>query len=269
MKKLVIIIPARYGSSRFEGKPLAKISGKSMLQRVHEIAQKTVEKIGQGEIFVATEDERIKEHAESIGANCVMTPDSCKTGSDRALAACENIGYIPDIVLNLQGDAPLTPVTFVEAVAKSLLDCDESDVVTPVVKLSWDALDKLRESKKTTPFSGTTAILNSDGFALWFSKNIIPAIRKEDSLRQESNSSPVFKHVGLYGYKYDALKRFVTLPEGVYEKLEGLEQLRMIEVGMKIKTVKVDFGDIPQIGVDTPEDAKRAEEVINKFGEIV
>lgn len=237
-----------------------------MLQRVHEIAQKAVENIGQGEVFVATEDDRIKQHAESIGAKSVMTPDSCKTGSDRALSACENIGYEPDIVINLQGDAPLTPVSFVEAIAKQLLDDDSADVVTPVVQLTWDALDNLRESKITTPFSGTTAIVNKDGNALWFSKNIIPAIRKEPELRAQSDISPILKHVGLYGYKYDALKRFVSLPEGIYEKLEGLEQLRMIESGMNIKAVRVEYGSMPQIGVDTPEDVKRVEEILKRLG---
>ncbi|PIR38428.1 MAG: 3-deoxy-manno-octulosonate cytidylyltransferase [Alphaproteobacteria bacterium CG11_big_fil_rev_8_21_14_0_20_39_49] len=266
MKKLAIIIPARYGSSRFEGKPLAHIAGKSMLQRVHEIAKSAIEKIGQGEVFVATEDDRIKLHAESIGAKSVMTPDSCKTGSDRVLSACENIGYEPDMVINLQGDAPLTPVSFVEAIAKQLLDDDSADVVTPVVQLSWEALDVLRESKKTTPFSGTTAIVDKDDNALWFSKNIIPAIRNEQHLRLQGEISPVLKHVGMYGYKYDALKKFVSLPEGIYEKLEGLEQLRIIESAMKIKAVRVEYGSISPIGVDTPEDAKRVEEILKQLG---
>lgn len=269
MKKLVIIIPARFGSSRFSGKPLVKIAGKSMLQRVYEIALSAVAKISHSEIIVATEDKRIKDHADFIGAKCVMTPDSCKTGSDRALVACQNIGYIPDIVLNLQGDAPLTPPAFVEAIAKALLNSDDADVVTPVVQLSWTALDKLREAKKTTPFSGTTAIVDNNENALWFSKNIIPAIRNEEKLRLNSNYSPILKHVGLYGYKYKALEKFVNLPEGEYEKLEGLEQLRMIEFGMRIKAVKVDYGNIPQIGVDTPQDAERVEEIIKEFGEIL
>jgi 3-deoxy-manno-octulosonate cytidylyltransferase (CMP-KDO synthetase) len=262
MKKLVIIIPARYGSSRFEGKPLAKIAGKSMLQRVHDIAKKAIVNVGQGEVYVATEDERIKGHAKDIGAKCVMTPESCKTGSDRALAACENIGYQPDVILNLQGDAPLTPVSFVEKMARELLENDGADVVTPVVKLSWEALDNLRESKKTTPFSGTTAIVNKDGNALWFSKNIIPGIRKEDEMRLSDELSPVLKHVGLYGFKYPSLKKFVSLQEGVYERLEGLEQLRMIESGMTIKAIQVEYGNMQQIGVDTPEDARRVEEIL-------
>lgn len=269
MKKLVIVIPARFGSSRFAGKPLVQIAGKSMLQRVYEIAKKSVINIQNAEIIIATEDERIKQHADFIGGKCVITSDSCKTGSDRALVACEALGYIPNIVLNLQGDAPLTPPAFVEAIAKALLSSDDADVVTPVVQLAWSALDKLRESKKTTPFSGTTAIVDNNNNALWFSKNIIPAIRNEEKIRLQSDFSPVLKHVGLYGYKYAALKKFVSLPEGEYEKLEGLEQLRMIESGMRIKAVKVDYGNIPQIGVDTPEDAKRAEEIIQEFGEIV
>jgi 3-deoxy-manno-octulosonate cytidylyltransferase (CMP-KDO synthetase) len=266
MKKLAIIIPARYGSSRFEGKPLTLIAGKSMLQWVFEIAQKATVNIENTEIVIATEDERIKTHALEIGAKVFMTPRDCKTGSDRVLAACDQFDVTPDIVLNLQGDAPLTPPSFVQAIAQELIGNDSSDVVTPVVQLTWAALDKLKENKKTTPFSGTTAIVGNDDTALWFSKQIIPAIRKEDELRNLSNFSPVLKHVGLYGFRYDALKKFVALPEGKYEQLEALEQLRMLESGMSIKVVKVNYGDIPQIGVDTREDAKRAEDVIVKYG---
>jgi len=266
MKKICIVIPARYGSTRFSGKPLAMIAGKTMLRRVYEVAKKATDNIDNVDIIVATEDERIIEHAKSFGANAVMTADDCKTGSDRALAACENLNDKPDIVLNLQGDAPLTPPDFVRAIAQALINDDSCDVATPVVQLSWEALDSLRENKLTTPFSGTTAIVSTSGQALWFSKNIIPAMRKEDELRVKSDMSPVLKHVGLYGYKYDALKRFVSLNEGVYESIEGLEQLRMIESGMKIKAVKVDYNGVPQIGVDTAEDAKRAEEIILKYG---
>ena len=268
MKKLTIIIPARYGSSRFEGKPLAMIAGMSMLQRVVNIATKATKHINGADIVVATEDERIRQHALDIGSKVVLTSDQCRTGSDRALDACGQLDYSPDYVINLQGDAPLTSPAFVEAIANELLRNAGEDVVTPVVQLSWQALDDLRESKKTTPFSGTTAIV-SNGNALWFSKNIIPAIRKEEKLRCVEKLSPILKHVGLYGFKYAALKKFVSLEESNYEGLEGLEQLRMIEAGMRIKVIKVDFAVTQQIGVDTKEDLIRVEKIIEKYGEII
>ena len=160
--------------------------------------------------------------------------------------------------LNLQGDAPFTPPSVVRAVISAFHA--NSEVVTPVHPLSWEDLDRLRAAKVETPFSGTTAIVVNDE-AKWFSKNILPAIRKEDDLRATSDASPVHQHIGLYGFRVDILERFCALPMGVYEQFEGLEQLRMIENGIKITAVRVeiDQGQI-QSGVDTPEDLARANE---------
>ena len=136
---------------------------------------------------------------------------------------------------------------------------------TPVHALRWSDLDRLREAKKTTPFSGTTAILDKDDRALWFSKNIIPAIRKEDRSKEPS---PVFQHMGLYGFRVDILERFCALPLGHYEQLEGLEQLRMIENGIQIQSVRIDVepGRM-QSGIDTPEDLARAETILAELGD--
>lgn len=250
--KIAIAIPARYGSTRFPGKPLAKIGGQSMLSRVVDLAKS----IPDVDVFVTTEDQRIADHAQEIGVECVMTGD-CATGSDRVLAALQARGDMPDYVLNLQGDAPFTPAH----VVKALIDAfaDNPDVVTPVHRLSWDDLDRLRESKKTTPFSGTTAIVK-DGRALWFSKNILPAIRKEDRSR---DVSPVYQHMGLYGFKVSVLEQFCALPQSCYEQLEGLEQLRLLENGIEVTAVDVaiESGTI-QSGIDTPEDLARAEEML-------
>jgi 3-deoxy-manno-octulosonate cytidylyltransferase (CMP-KDO synthetase) len=263
MTKSIIVIPARYQSSRFPGKPLAMIAGKSLLQRVYEIARAACEHIADVEIYVATDDERIEEHARSLGAEVVMTPADCKTGSDRALATCLKLATTPDIVVNLQGDAPLTPPHFVTSILTALLQDPSCDVATPIAQLTWQALDDLRESKAQRPFSGTTAVIDAHDNALWFSKQIIPAMRQEEKLRQQNNLSPIYRHIGLYGYRLTALQKFVTLPEGKYEALEGLEQLRFLEHGMKIKAVKVDYGLLPSMsGVDTPEDAKKAEKLL-------
>lgn len=261
--KSLIVIPARYNSSRFPGKPLAVIAGKTMLQRVVEIAHRAVANIPDAQAVVATDDERILEHAHELNVSAVMTPESCETGSDRALAACQQMNETPDIIVNLQGDAPLTPPSFVNAVLTTLINNPTVEVATPIVRLSWKELDALRQQKETRPFSGTTVIINEQSQALWFSKCIIPAIRKEQALRETESLSPVHRHIGLYGYRYQTLQQFVKLPAGHYETLEGLEQLRLLENGITIQTVTVDYNELPGMsGVDTPEDAKKAEQLI-------
>lgn len=258
--KTAIIIPARYGSTRFPGKPLALIGGQSMLSRVVDIARKAAGP--QTVIAVATEDARIEAHCREIDIPCVLTSDNCKTGSDRVLEAAQKLGDDFDFVLGLQGDAPFTPP---DALAKLLNAYEENSalsVVTPVVRLRWAELDTLRENKKTTPFSGTTAIIDASGRAIWFSKNILPAIRKEN---RSEEFSPVYQHIGLYGFRYDVLKQFVALAPGHYEMLEGLEQLRLLENNVPIQTVTLDVdAGLAQAGIDSPEDLARAERLLSR-----
>lgn len=260
--KTAIIIPARYASTRFPGKPLVKIGGESMLSRVANIARQAGQNFKNVTVAVATEDARIEEHCNQIGIQCVMTSDNCRTGSDRVLEAATHLGGGFDFVIGLQGDAPFTPVEAPLKMLEAFVGDPNIEVVTPIVQLRWAELDALRDSKKTTPFSGTTCVTDAKGRALWFSKNILPAIRKEEDLRRKE-FSPVFQHIGLYGFRFDVLKKFVTLPEGKYEKLEGLEQLRLLENGITIQTVtlKVDAG-MAQAGVDSPEDVERAEKLL-------
>ena len=261
--KLTIAIPARYASTRFPGKPLEVIGGQSMLSRVVDLAKKVAGDFDDINIFVTSEDKRIEDHVKELDVPCLMTPASCPTGSDRVLSALRQLDEWPDYVINLQGDAPFTPPTVLKALITAFQDNPRAEVVTPVHQLSWSDLDRLREAKKVTPFSGTTAIVNERGQALWFSKNILPAIRKEDALRNAGDPSPVHQHMGLYGFRTDILEKFCALPQGIYEQLEGLEQLRMIENGIKVSAVKVDIppGTI-QSGIDTPEDVKRAEALL-------
>ncbi len=255
MSSIAIIIPARYGSTRFPGKPLAMIAGQTMLSRVVDLAHSVADGYDNVDVYVTTEDQRIADHAAEIGVKCLLTGD-CKTGSDRVLAAAAQLPEVPDFILNLQGDAPLTPPAALRAMIDAYLDAPEAtDVVTPVHQLSWEGLDRLRENKKQTPFSGTTVIRRADGQAVWFSKNIIPAVRKEDRAQA---MSPVFQHMGLYGYSAAALQKFCALAEGHYEALEGLEQLRFLENGLSIQTVEIDSAHIHS-GIDSPEDIKRAE----------
>lgn len=262
--KTAIIIPARYASTRFPGKPLAKIGGQTMLSRVVDIARKASSDIKDVTLAVATEDDRIADHCKEIGVECVMTSANCPTGSDRVLEASEKMGGHFDFILGLQGDAPFTPVDAPRCILETFIANPHSEVVTPVVRLRWSELDELRESKKQTPFSGTTCVVAPNGRALWFSKNILPAIRGEDKLRAAGDEfSPVYQHIGFYGFKPDILKRFVSLPQGHYETMEGLEQLRLLENGIWVQTVEiaVDAGQA-QAGIDSPEDIERAERLL-------
>ena len=271
--KILIAIPARYGSTRFPGKPLEKINGKEMLLRVWEIAKKAASKFDKGvvECAVGTEDQRIMDFCKEHNIECYMTSDKCETGTDRVKEVMDFVDGDPEFVVNLQGDNPLCPPWFVESIIEAYLKDNSVEVVTPVVNLEWDALDTLRENKKTTPYSGTCAIENTKtGNAIWFSKNIIPALRKEDKLRKEFEMSPILRHIGLYGYTAKTLKNIADLPETNYERFEGLEQLRFLEDGMVVRLVRVDYGKYKGMsGVDTPEDLKRAEALFNKQGEMV
>lgn len=268
--KTAIIIPARYGSTRFPGKPLVKIGGKTMLERVFAIGQKAAAAHENVTVAVATEDTRIKDYCDSIGAPCFITSPDCATGSDRVLEAAGKAGGDFDFLFSLQGDAPFTPP---EAIAKMLAVASKNpaiEVITPVVRLRWAQLDSLRESKKITPFTGTTAVIDNNGKALWFSKNILPALRKEETLRETEEFSPVYQHVGLYGYRSDTLKHFAALPQSHYETLEGLEQLRFLENGISIHTVVID-ADTKRFraGIDSPEDVAKAERLLEEYGELL
>lgn len=261
--KTAIIIPARFGSTRFPGKPLALLKGKAILRHVYDLACAATTDSGDTSVHVATEDDRILSFCTQQGIPCVMTSPECATGTDRAMEAVKQLGSEPDFILNLQGDAPLTPPDFVRAMIDTFAQNPATDIVTPVVRLTWDELDSLRENKKTTPFSGTTVIVGPDGRALWFSKQILPAIRNEEKLRRTEPLSPVHGHVGLYGYKRAALEKYVTLAPSFYEEMEGLEQLRALENGMSVTTVRVkrDDGRL-MTGIDTPEDLARVEKML-------
>lgn len=261
MSKPLIVIPARMGSTRFPGKPLAEISGISMLRRTAQVAQN----VRDSTYVVATDHAEIQSHCQSHGLPVVMTPSSLASGSDRALAAAQKFGSESDIIVNLQGDAPFTDPSHISAVIEGLLQ-SQAGIATPYIQLSWKELDDLRVSKKTTPFSGTT-ILVTDGQAIWFSKNIIPAIRDETALRTVSDISPVRRHIGLYAYRRASLLKYTKLAPGYYETLEGLEQLRALENGMTISAVKVDPPKISSPGIDTPDDLARAEALIVKYGD--
>ncbi len=260
--KTAIIIPARYGSTRFPGKPLAILGGKPVLAHVVDIAKQVAKKIDGVTYHVATDDARIKTFCDDHSIPVILTSENYETGTDRVMGAVKTLPTPPDFIINLQGDAPFTPADFVIDIINAYQSNPSTDIVTPVVQLSWDELDALRESKKTTPFSGTTATLDKNNRTLWFSKNIIPAIRKED---RKNPLSPVYRHIGLYGYARESLEKYIATPQSHYEQLEGLEQLRALENGMTIQAVVVDYAGRPAMtGIDSPEDLTRAESLLKQ-----
>jgi len=262
----LIVIPSRYASTRFPQKPLHKIAGQTLLTRVASVAQICCEREPNVAFVVATDHPTIEAHAQELGVPVVMTDPDLPSGTDRALAAADQFASDAEFIVNLQGDAPFTPPDYITAIIEAGRTTS-LDAVTPIVQMTWADLDELRDRKRETPFSGTTCIVNTQDEALWFSKNILPAMRKEDRLRAEGEMSPVWRHIGLYGYKRAALETFVGLNEGHYESLEGLEQLRFLENGLRLQAVKVAAAPSAMWGIDTPQDAAHAETLIAKHGE--
>jgi 3-deoxy-manno-octulosonate cytidylyltransferase (CMP-KDO synthetase) len=264
--KTLIVVPARYASTRLPGKPLAIIAGRTMVERVAGLARRAAGQLNDAAFVVATDDTRILEFCRDADIPVVMTDPALPSGSDRALAAVEGLGAEPEFVVNLQGDAPFTPAAHVVAIVEALASSG-TDAATPCIRLSWEALDRLRAHKKETPFSGTTLVTDPAGRAIWFSKIILPAMRKEAELRKLNPLSPVLQHIGLYGFRLEALQRYCALPESRYERLEGLEQLRLIENGMTVQAVEVQPGRIAIPGIDTAEDIALAERLVAEYGD--
>ncbi|NLR72465.1 3-deoxy-manno-octulosonate cytidylyltransferase [Novosphingobium sp. ERN07] len=262
----LIVVPARYGSSRLPGKPLMALAGRSILERVVANAQAAAAEAGHCAVMVATDDSRIADHAASLGVDCAMTAAELDSGTVRAHAAARQMPIPPARVVNLQGDAPFIPPSIIAGMLRHLRDT-RADVITPVFQLGWDRLDRLREHKHSAPFSGTTCIRAGDGRALWFSKTIIPALRNETALRAASPMSPVWQHLGIYGYTIGALDWCATAPPSHYETLESLEQLRFLEGGWHVQTIAVEVPEHLLSGIDTPQDLARAEEAITRFGD--
>jgi 3-deoxy-manno-octulosonate cytidylyltransferase (CMP-KDO synthetase) len=248
------------------GKPLMQIGGRTMLERVIAVARQAADLVGNCEVVAATDDDRIAAHAQALGVEAVMTSRECDSGSSRAFAAAAERSERPELVVNLQGDAPFVPPAVLAGLVAALRR-GGADVATPVFQLDWARLDRLRAHKLAAPFSGTTCIRDARGQAVWFSKAILPAIRSEEELRMSVPKSPVWQHLGLYGYRMAALEWFAAAPQGTYEVLEGLEQLRFLEAGRTIATVEVDPPSHAMSGIDTPADLAMAEEAIARLGD--
>ena len=261
----LLVIPSRWGSTRLTGKPLRCIAGRTLLDRVVDIGRRAAEGLG-ASVVVATDDERIARHAEELDCQAILTPADLPSGSDRVLAAIDAMQASVGSVVNVQGDAPFMSVATVRSVLVAI-DRLSFGCVTPVVELDWPALDALRARKRNSPFSGTTCVCGSDGHAIWFSKTILPAMRDEAALRRISARSPVRQHLGLYGYTLPALRRFCASQPTLHETVEGLEQLRLLELGIPVMTTVVEAPAIQMGGIDTAQDVALAERLIERHGD--
>jgi 3-deoxy-manno-octulosonate cytidylyltransferase (CMP-KDO synthetase) len=196
----------------------------------------------------------------------MMTDPDIASGSGRACAAALALPEKPGMVVNLQGDAPFIPPEIVAQLIVALR-ASRFDAATAVVRLAWNELDALRAHKLASPSSGTTCVSGPDGRAIWFSKSIIPAIRDEMELRRTEARSPVLGHLGLYAYRLEALERFERAPVSAYERLEGLEQLRFLELGLSMLAVEIPPSPHVMAGIDTPQDVAWAEAVMAEHGD--
>lgn len=260
MMKTAIVIPARRGSSRFPNKPLALVLGKQVLYRAWRIA-KAVQSVS--EIFIATDDDEIRKQAENFGAKVIMTGEEYLNGTERVFAATQKMENQPEIVINLQGDAILTPPWVVQAVVDLMQKDPSVGLATPATQLNWKGYDDYVQSKINNRTSGTLVVFDLQQKALYFSKSVIPHIRN-----RSTNVSPVFRHVGLYGYRLDTLKKVANLEPSPLEKAEMLEQLRALENGISIQVAIVDYRGRTHWSIDSAEDIEIAEEIIRREGEL-
>lgn len=256
MMRSCIIIPARMASSRFYGKPLAKLFGrdgsKTMIERVWEAAG--VVKIPE-DIFIATDHKDIADHAQSFGANVILTDETCQNGTERCAQAAEQLEEY-DYFINLQGDSPLTPPDFLEAMIEH---GQNYDIVTPIIRLNERGMALLAEDQRLGRIGGTSCVRDFHGKALYFSKSLIPY----QNLSQVSEHSH-FHHIGLYSYKKDMLKLYKNLKPSELERIEGLEQLRFLENGIPIQTIEVQANAREFWEVNNPEDIARVENILQR-----
>lgn len=242
--KFIGIIPARYASTRFPGKPLALLGGKPVIQHVYEKVAAVLEAA-----YVATDDERIYDVVKSFDGQVVMTRTDHKSGTDRIEEAIEKIGGEWDVVVNVQGDEPF--------VAKSQLDTICHCFDDPTTQIA--TLGKPFESMEAVQNPNSPKIVvDNMGFAMYFSRSVIPYVRGKEKSSWLTHY-PFLKHLGIYAYRKDVLRQITQLPQSSLEIAESLEQLRWLQNGFKIK---VGTTDVETVGIDTPQDLERAEEFL-------
>lgn len=242
--KYIGIIPARYASTRFPGKPLAVLGGKTVIQRVYEQAVSVLP-----EAYVATDDERIFSAVEAFGGRAVMTRTDHKSGTDRIQEAVEKIATDADVIINIQGDEPFIQPSQIETLMH-LFDNPETQIGT--LGKPFETVEAVKNP------NSPKIVVDNRGFALYFSRSIIPYIRGVEE-SQWLGHYPFLKHLGVYAYRRKVLAEVTRLPQGWLEKAESLEQLRWLENGYRIR---VGITTVETVGIDTPEDLARAEQFL-------
>ena len=242
------IIPARYASTRFPGKPLVVLGGKTVIQRVYEQVNNVL-----SEVYVATDDERIFKCVESFGGKAVMTRSDHQSGTDRIQEAVEKTSTQTDVIINVQGDEPFLQPSQIQTLMQ-LFDDPSTQIGT---------LGKYFENIEAVENPNSPKIvMDNRGFALYFSRSVIPYIRGKE--RQNwFGEYPFLKHLGVYAYRREVLTEVTKLPQSSLEKTESLEQLRWLQNGYRIR---VGLTDVETVGIDTPEDLQRAEAFLNQIG---
>jgi len=238
--KKIIVIPARYESTRLPGKPLLEISGKSLIQLVYERAKESRNK---DRVIIATDDQRIADAASSFGAEAVMTSSSCKSGTDRVFEAVKDTDA--DLVINVQGDEPFIRPDMIDLLF-SVLENESLDVATLCTPVTND--------KEYADPNTVKVVVDKNGFALYFSRASIPYVRNP-------NARPIlYKHIGIYGFKRGFLGKFVSMQKSRLEEAESLEQLRILENGFRVRVLTTDYDGF---GIDTMDDLQKARLVLN------
>lgn len=246
--RFLAIIPARYASTRFPAKPLAQLGGKPIIQRVYERVSAVFP-----QACVATDDERIFAAVEAFGGKAVMTSTAHRSGTDRCYEAYQKMGIEADVVVNVQGDEPFIAASQLQGIMHCFDDAD-TQIATLVKPFGPDAPIEAIENPNSPK-----VVVDSNHRALYFSRSVIPYLRGVD--RSEWPAKHTYlKHIGLYAYKVDVLRAITAMPQSDLEACESLEQLRWLQAGYVIKVATT---DVETIGIDTPDDLKRAEDYLS------
>jgi len=258
--KVAILIPARFASSRYPGKPLVEIRGadgasKPLIQRSFEAAERVR---GVDSVHVVTDDDRIADAAKGFGASAIMTSSDCRNGTERCAEGLAQLESV-DLIVNFQGDALLTPPAFVEALVERMRLDRGSAVATPALRLRSEDVRALQAEERLGRVGGTSVVVDAGGRALYFSKRLIPHL-PPGSL--DAQLSPVRLHVGVYAYRPEALHRYLAAPVSELETLEGLEQLRFLVAGIPIAVVEVETPPFALRELNNPEDVEPIEQAL-------
>lgn len=260
----VILIPARYASMRYPGKPLVELKGcqgtpKSLIQRSVEAARRAP---GVSGVFVTTDDERIADACAAFGVGVIMTSADCRNGTERCAEALSQL-HDPDLVINFQGDALLTPPGFVTALMDHMAATPAASVATPAMRQRATEVRALQAEEAQGRVGGTSVVTANDGRALYFSKKLIPYLPKG---ALDGELSPVRLHIGIYAYRPSALQTYVSTPISELEQLEGLEQLRFLAAGIPVDVVDVETPPFILRELNNPEDVEPIEAALAAAG---